>query len=367
MDLTLLITGSSGYLGSALCVELAKQYRVVGIDRRPPPAALRRAVPGGQWHVLDIADKSGLNEVFKKNIALNQPIDMILHFAAYYHYGRHWRREYHLTNIEGTRNIMAVACCWGARRVIFASSLGSLIPSRTGVCLTERSRKMVDFPYNKSKAMGEAIVTASNRRTAALVLRIGGVFSDWCELPPLYSLMRLWNRRGPAGRCMPGEGRSGFPYIHRAELVRLIAKVVELEDELEPVDILFGASDGCTDHRALFPIIRRCSRWRCLKGPIHVPPGALALPMNLIYLWNRLHGKETYERSWMLSYVDRPLIIDASYTRSKLGWKPDPNLSILSRLPVLMDHFRQSPRDWELLNIRRNQARYEFHPDDCET
>ena len=36
MDLTILVTGSSGYLGSALCVALSEHYRVVGIDKRQP-------------------------------------------------------------------------------------------------------------------------------------------------------------------------------------------------------------------------------------------------------------------------------------------------------------------------------------------
>ena len=40
MDLTILVTGSSGYLGSALCVALAKHCRVVAIDKRPPSTSL---------------------------------------------------------------------------------------------------------------------------------------------------------------------------------------------------------------------------------------------------------------------------------------------------------------------------------------
>jgi len=42
-------------------------------------------------------------------------------------------------------------------------------------------------------------------------MRIGGVFSDWCELPPLYSLIRMWSRRGPIGRCIPGVAKRASP------------------------------------------------------------------------------------------------------------------------------------------------------------
>lgn len=364
MDLTILVTGSSGYLGSALCVVLSGHCRVVGIDKRPPSGSLIRAAPGVQWHILDIADKKDLHGIFTHNIALGQPIDIVLHFAAFYHFGRDWRHDYEHTNLDGTRNVMAAACCWGARRVIFASSIGALKPPPKGAHLKETSQDIVDLPYNKSKAMGEAIVMASHHRTAAMVLRIGGVYSDWCELPPLYSLMKLWNRRDPLGRCIPGQGKSGFPYIHRKDLMRMIMKIIRHEERLEAFETFFCAPHGYTCHEELFPVTRQCLGRSGSTRPIHVPPALLLLPMKMIRFWNRLHHRETYERSWMLAYVDRPLRIDTGYTRSKLQWSPDPNLSILNRLPVLARHFRQAPDLWEVRNTRRNQARYEYHPDD---
>ena len=163
MDTTILVTGSSGYLGSALCVALAKHYRVVGVDKRPACNSLRNAAPNGQWHVIDIADKKGLKDVFKHNINIGQPIEVVLHFAAYYHFGCDWRQDYQRTNLMGTRNVMEAACCWGARRFIFASSIGALKPPPLGTHLKETSKETVDLPYNKSKAMGEAIVKACQR------------------------------------------------------------------------------------------------------------------------------------------------------------------------------------------------------------
>ena len=85
----------------------------------------------------------------------------------------------------------------------------------------------------------------------------GRVFSDWCELPPLYSLIRLWSRRGSIGRCFPGRGRTGFPYIHRDELVRFVRRVIEKNDVLSRHEVLFASEDGCTCHDDLFPPIRR--------------------------------------------------------------------------------------------------------------
>jgi nucleoside-diphosphate-sugar epimerase len=364
MKHTLLVTGSSGLIGSAVCVALARRFQVVGLDRRPPPPSLSRAAPNVQWHTGDIADKRILQDIFKCNVDLKQPIDIVLHFAAFYHYGSDWRKEYDAINVQGTRNIMAAACYWGAWRVIFASSIGSLKPPPDGAALTEDDTETVTFPYNRSKAMGEAIVAASNHRTAALVLRIGGVFSDWCELPPLYSLIKLWSRRGVMGRCMPGRGRTGFPYIHRQELVKMISRIIDREDELASFETFFCSEPECTSHAELYPLIRKHSRHGSPAPPIHTSKRLVHPLMAGKYLCNRLLRKETYERTWMLKFVDRPLRIDATRTRDKLQWTPHPDYTILNRLPVMMQHFNQARALWERRNIRRNEACYEFHPDD---
>jgi nucleoside-diphosphate-sugar epimerase len=363
MHHTVLVTGSSGYIGSAVCVALARRYRVVGLDKRPPSPSLCRAAPAVQWHVADICDKKALHNVFKQNIQLKQPIDFVLHFAAFYHYGSDWRKEYDAINIQGTRNIMAAACYWGVWRVIFASSIGSLKPPPDGCDLLESHSETVDFPYNRSKAIGEAIVAASNHRTAAVVLRIGGVFSDWCELPPLYTLMKLWSRRGVFGRCMPGIGRTGFPYIHRKEMVKFISRIIERDAYLEEIETLFCAEQGCTCHKDLYPIIRQHSRHGRSASPIHIPTRLARFVVGGKYLWNHMRRKQTYERVWMLEYVDKPLRINAAKSQSKLKWSPNPDYTIINRLPVLMHHFNNDRALWEMRNIRRNEARYKFHPD----
>jgi nucleoside-diphosphate-sugar epimerase len=60
MKRTILITGACGYLGSAICVDLARDCRIIAIDKRMPPQELRHAAPNVQWKLVDIADKINL-------------------------------------------------------------------------------------------------------------------------------------------------------------------------------------------------------------------------------------------------------------------------------------------------------------------
>jgi hypothetical protein len=41
------------------------------------------------------------------------------------------------------------------------------------------------IPYAKSQSIGERMIRSASYRVLAVVLKIGGAFSAWCELPPL--------------------------------------------------------------------------------------------------------------------------------------------------------------------------------------
>jgi nucleoside-diphosphate-sugar epimerase len=362
MDPTIIITGSSGYLGSALCADLDRDHRVVGIDCRPPSPPLQKAAPRTAWEKVDISDAAAVSEAFRRSRHTLGRIDFVIHFAVYYHYGRGWRREYDLHNIQGTHNLIAAACRAAAGRILFAASIASLLPPPAGAVLTEDSCEMARFPYCRSKAAGERLCAERLDELPAVVLRIGGVFSDWCELPPLYSLIRLWSRRGPLGRCVPGRGRTGFPYIHRDELVRFVRRVIEKNDTLGRHEVLFASEERCTCHADLFRPIRRLAGLGSADGPIHMPPLLVLLFLYLKLSANGLLSRQTYEQPWMLDYTDRPLRVDARRTRQRLDWRPRDEYAILNRLPTVMENFRRNRRYWENRNIRRNEGNYQFEP-----
>jgi len=290
-------------------------------------------------------------------------IDYVIHFAAYYHYGNDWRRQYGSTNIKGTINIIEAAHQAGVKRIIFASSIASLKPPLGCEFLTENSPTNGYVPYEKSKAAGEALLSENSHRVPAVALRLGGVFSDWCELPPLYSLIRLWSKRNFIGRMIPGKGYSGFPYIHRYELVRIVRRVIEKSESLDRFEILIASEDGCTRHKDLFPIIRCESGKKQLVKPIHISPALTRMALFCKYYLNLVLKKKTYERSWMINYVDLPLVVDTTYTRNKLNWAPNSEFNILKRLPLIMNHFTNQRSKWENRNLRRNEGIYEYQPD----
>ena len=359
----IIVTGASGFLGSAICVDLSRDCKIIGMDCREPSIALQRRAPEVRWKNIDIADTVGVNVVFDR-IAERYPcIDFVLHMAAFYHFGQHWLPEYERINIRGLRNVLEVASRVGAKRFVFAGSIASLPPPPVGGALTEKSNPSTATAYTRSKTIGESLLAQYSARLPVVALRIGGVFSDWCELPPLYSLMKLWSQPHVLGQMIPGRGTSGFPYIHRRDLAKTVRTIIERHENLASFDILFASPPGCTTHSELFTGIRRACGTHVPLKPIYISP---ALARCFLFLKNGLKvmlGRKRYERRWMMDYVDTPLVVDTTVTQQKLQWTPGPELSILNRLPVLMQRFLANRSSWELRNIRRNEGRYEYEDD----
>jgi nucleoside-diphosphate-sugar epimerase len=357
------ITGSSGFLGSALCVDLCRDSRIIGMDWRKPSPALQKQAPDARWKKIDISERDSVKEFFNEIAGKFKRVDFVLHMAAFYHFGQYWRPEYDRVNVQGLENILEGALGVGTRRFVFAGSIASLTAPPPGDALTERVTEGAEVAYARSKTIGETLLARYSSRMPTVALRIGGVFSDWCELPPLHSLMKLWSMRGIMGRMIPGLGETGFPYIHRQDFAGCVRRIIEKHSELSPSEIFFASPSGCTTHKELFPIIRKACGEHFSTTPVFIPT---RLAKSMLFFKNRvkvLLKRKRYERRWMMNYVDRPLVVDTTYTQTKLKWAPTPELGILQRLPVLMTHFHRRRSRWELRNMRRNEGTYEYEAD----
>lgn len=356
-----LITGAAGFLGSAITVDLARDHKVIALDRRKPSRALVDAAPDATWWQADIADAPELASVFAGARETFGRIDFVVHLAAYYHFGTAWRREYERTNVQGTDNVLQLAIENGASRVIFASSLAALRPPPTGERLTEKTVTAGYIPYAESKSIGENMVREASERLPGVVLRIGGAFSDWCELPPLSSLIRQWAGRSPLRRLVVGQGKTGIPYIHRDDVARIVRCCMDHHEKLDRYEVFLACQEGAVLHKDLFTAIQRTDARTANLKPIHVSPRMAKLGLYGKIALGCLTCDVPIERPWMLQYVDRPWVADTTHTRSKLGWSCTEGMGVLDRLLTILDRFRQDRRVWERRNKMRNRRQYAYY------
>jgi nucleoside-diphosphate-sugar epimerase len=360
----LIVTGAAGFLGSAITVALSRQHKITAIDVRDPGDRLREATPGVTWERADIADAEGVASVFRDTQRRHGRIDFLVHFAAFYHFGTDWRPEYERTNVRGTATLLQAATDHGVERVIFASSIAAMEPPPAGHRLTHETPTSDFIPYARSKTLGEDLVAAGRDELPGIVLRIGGAFSDWCELPPLYSLIRMWAAPWPWSRLVPGRGESGIPYIHRQDVARIVGRCIERHHALAPFEVLLASSEGAVSHQELFPVIRRTLRRRGSWRPIFISPRLAKLGLTMQLALGAVVGRRLYERPWMLDFVDRPWVADVRHTHTRLGWRCSPGMGIGDRLPLILDRFKTDRRRWEERNRRRNRGQYLWRGDD---
>ena len=358
----IVVTGAAGFLGSAITVDLSRDHHVIGVDRREPGKALRDATPEVAWHIVDIFDEAALDVVFREARRCFGRVDFVLHFAAFYHFGTDWHPEYERTNIQGTANVVKVAADNRVDRLIFASSMVATLPPSKGEMLTESSTTSDYIPYGKSKSIGEETVKRNSVSLPTTVLRIAGVFSDWCELPPLDSLIRIWAGRWPLNRIIAGRGETGIPYIHRDDLLRLVRSCIDRNAEMAPYEVLLASQHGAVSHKQVFRLIRGV----CCPGsrirPVFLPRAIAVMGVHLRRAWGVLRRKAPYERAWMLQFVDRPWTADTTYTRNKMHWDCMSGMTLCDRLPLIISRFLRNRREWERRSRARNDACYCYTP-----
>ncbi|MCP3978865.1 MAG: NAD(P)-dependent oxidoreductase [bacterium] len=359
-----LITGAAGFLGSALTVDLAGDHSIVALDRRQPGRALLDAAPQVEWHRIDIAEKAEVSAIFESTRRRSGRIDFVVHLAAFYHFDLDRHPEYERTNVRGTSNVLQASIESSVSRLLFSSSMMAMLPPAPGTMLDERTPASGLIPYGRSKATNEGMIAEVRDRLPSIVLRIGGVFSDWCELPPLCSLIRQWGARTPLNRIVVGRGESGFPYVHRSDWVRLVRACLCYDGRLPPHETLLASQHGVVTHDELFGALQRArSGAGRAAAPLHVPVTLARVGLHMRAALGRITGSMPYERPWMLRYVDRPWVADTTRTRKRLDWDCSHGMRVCERLPVLLEHFENDRTRWERRNRQRANRAYSYLAD----
>jgi nucleoside-diphosphate-sugar epimerase len=78
---TVIITGSSGFIGEALLAKLAASFRIIGLDRRPP----RQLPTNASFEEIDLtSDESVALALAKIGKRRRGRMASVIHLAAYF-------------------------------------------------------------------------------------------------------------------------------------------------------------------------------------------------------------------------------------------------------------------------------------------
>ena len=174
----ILVTGGAGYIGSHTVVELQQQgFKVVIIDD------LSNSRGEVIENITKITGKKLKFEQFNLSDSVktaaffaNNPIDAVIHFAAYKYVSESVREplRYYYNNFVSTLNLLQAVQKYGIKDVVFSSSC-TVYGQADQLPVTERSPiKPAECPYGNTKQVIEEIlrdICLSDRRLQVISLR----------------------------------------------------------------------------------------------------------------------------------------------------------------------------------------------------
>ncbi|MBU0510055.1 NAD(P)-dependent oxidoreductase, partial [bacterium] len=330
-------------------VESAGQsYRLFCVARRSPFHAGVHQHDNLRWIQLDIANWPALRD-FAQFVVFHGGADYVLHLAGYYDFGLDANPEYERTNVLGTRHVLDMAELIHAKRVVFASSLAACDFLTRREVITETSPADAEFPYAISKRKGEEMMAEFSQKVPCSIVRLAAVFSDWCEYPPLYVFLRNWLSPGWRSRILGGRGAAAVTYIHVSDVARLFFRILDLSPTLPRLGTFIASPNGTTSHYDLFRMANRCWFGR-EREPICMPKPMATAGVAMFHGLGKLSGRMPFERLWMMKYLDKKLIVDASATHAALGWEPRSRMHILRRMLLLVEKIKHFHDEWMVRN-----------------
>ncbi|HEX4883987.1 MAG TPA: NAD-dependent epimerase/dehydratase family protein [Casimicrobiaceae bacterium] len=293
------VTGASGFVGSALCERLRELGRpMIGTVRKVKPG-----MPGDLQPVGDLAaaDDDALDELCAGAVA-------VVHLAGRAHVMREREpdpeRAFRLANVEATARLARAAVRSGVRRFVLASSVKvSGETSRPGRPLRPDDPPRPQDAYARSKLAAERALcdAAAGSAMEAVVLR----------LPLVYGRSAVGNFARLAKAVAQGKTLPVASIHNRRSLLyvgNLVDAIVAVLDAPQASGVHFVADAEAVSTPDLVRAIATASGVR---------PRMVAMPVSLLRLAGLVTG-----RSGAIDRLAGSLEVDTSRFREATGWTP---------------------------------------------
>lgn len=331
----IIVSGSSGLIGTSLIHQLAKKYQIVGLDNVgypfPPPEA--------ECVCFDITSDESMKRAFARiRYAYGNRIASVIHLAAYYSFSTESSPLYDKITVKGTQRLLRFLQDFEVEQFLFSSSMLVYKPSSPGQKIDEKWPLEPKWDYPKSKVATENLIHANRGNIPTVILRVAGVYNEeGNSIPVTNQIQRIYEKQITA-RLYPGDTSHGSTYIHLDDMVQAIVKAIEERKELPEEVVLNVGEDETLSYKELEQIISNeiyGKKWNIL----HIPKWfakAGAFMQNLF-------GK-AFIKPWMIDLADDHLEMDSSKAKHMLDWKPQHSLS--ETLPKMIAALKKNPIQW---------------------
>ncbi|WFU86518.1 NAD-dependent epimerase/dehydratase family protein [Rhizobium sp. CC1099] len=339
---TVLITGSSGFLGQAIARGLLGRYRVIGLDVAQPKSPSE----GIDTLEIDLTSDDGVAQTMEKiRECAGDRIASVIHLAAYYDTTGEENPKYDAVTVQGTRRLLDALRTFETDQFVFSSTLLVHAPSpEKGVKINEDWPLDPPWAYPRSKAETEALIAKRRGPIKTVILRLAGVYDEDCRAVFIAQQIARIFERLPTAYLFTGDSTHGQPYLHLDDLVDVVVRVVDRRADLPDETAFLIGEEETASYQELQERIGKLvhgETWRTLS----LPKGIVKLGT---WVQDEVLGADADIRSWMIENSDDHYELDISRARTLLGWKS--RHSLTGTLPEMIGRLKADPTAWYARN-----------------
>ncbi len=341
---TVLITGASGFIGTAFIARLNKKYYIIGIDK----ILHKDRDSSVLWYKADISDKKLLGEFFDEIKAkVSGRIDYVFHLAAYYDMANKESWMYREANQNGTRYLLDNLIHFNVNNFIFTSSTVVFKPTMEDDKLNEDSDLSAFIHYGNSKIAGEKILSEYKEKIKTTIFRLSAVYSQDCRSIPLANQIAFIWKRCFGYRILPGKGDGGISYIHIEDLLDAFEKSMLMAKEIPSGSIMILSEENFISNNELCDLISREIYGKHLNL-IHLPWWVVWLCIYIVSNFHSLTGRRYFFKPWMLKLTDKKYRFNIDKAKRTLKWQP--RFQLEQHMAIIIKNLKSNTRRWFAAN-----------------
>ncbi|MEW6057759.1 MAG: NAD(P)-dependent oxidoreductase [Bdellovibrionota bacterium] len=334
----IIITGSSGLIGSALAKKLSKSHKVVGFDKNTPKSPIENV---DYYEVNITSDENVRATLGRIERKYGKRITSAIHLAAYYSFSGEEDPKYDEITVRGTERLLRELKRFELEQFIFSSTMLVHAPTTPGKEINESSPLDPRWPYPQSKVDAEESIGETHGRVPIVNLRIAGVYTDRCNSIPIANhIMRIYERQ-LTSHFFPGDPSHGQAFLHLDDLVDAIEKVVDRRKALpQECTILLGEPDALSfnDLQEEIGCLIHGEDWKTLWIPQIIAKAGAAIHQRIPLM------REPFIKPWMISFADDHYDINIERARKLLNWEP--RHSLRKTLPLMIEALKKDSARW---------------------
>lgn len=336
------VTGSTGFIGSAIVEKLAERYRVVGFDRgvsNHPPAI-------AECICVDVTSDSSVAAGMERlRTAYGDRIASVIHLAAYFDLTGEPSPMYESVTVHGTERVLRAFQAFELEQFVFVSSMLVHAPTTPGEPINE------DWPldtrplaYRESKIRTEQLIREQHGDIPAVIIRPAGVYDDLGHSAFLAQQIARIYERQVMGHFYSGDLDTGQPFLHLDDLMDALLRIVDRRAQLPaevPVLLAEREAPSFGQLQQDLGCLIYGEEWKTLEVP-------KPLAHTGVWLETQVLDEEPFIRPWMVDISDDHYEVDTARAHSLLDWTPQHSLH--KTLPSMIADLKRDPVAWYRTN-----------------